>query len=386
MIPQPYGGKLVSRMETATPETVADYQKSLPAIQMSEDESYDAEKIGIGAYSPLQGFVSSAEFESITSRTTLVNGLPWSMPVVLAPSGRDNEATLAKLKDGDSALLLDYTGKPFARMEVAEKYKLRKDVFAQSVYGTRDTAHPNVQEIQDMGDTAVSGDITLLRRLETPFQHFELTPHESRELFARRGWSNVAAYQARNPPHLAHEYIQRTTLERDDVDGIFIHPVVGKLKHGDYRPEVIMEAYNAFVSKYYRKESVLLASLSISMRYAGPKAVLFYAIVRRNYGCSLYIIGRDQAGVGKYYDPYAGHRVFDEFDIGVRPVRYFETFFCSICNGMTSTKICPHPESERINTSQTRIRKILAEGGTIPHEIIRPEVASILSRGNVTIE
>ncbi len=386
MIPDPYGGKLVSRVSPRSASDMGAELKTLPSIQLTPDESYDAEKIGIGAYSPLEGFSTSSEFQSIVSRTTLENGLPWSMPVVLAPSGRKNEETVGSLRTGDTALLFDFSGSPLALLHVSEKYQLDKEQFAEKVYGTKDTKHPNVEEIQNMGGTAVAGSIDLLRRLDSPFSKYELTPEESRERFRLKGWKNVAAYQARNPPHLAHEYIQRITLERDDVDGIFIQPVVGKLKKGDYKPEVIMEAYDAFVSKYYRNESVLLGSLSISMRYAGPKAVLFYAIVRRNYGCSHYIVGRDQAGVGSYYDPYAGHRIFDQFDVGVRPIRYFETFYCSICKGMTSTKVCPHPESERVNTSQTRIRKILAEGGEIPHEIIRPEVASILSRGNVVID
>ncbi len=386
MIPQPYGGRLVNRLVRHGAGDVMDDYGSLPSIQLTLDESYDAEKIGIGAYSPLEGFSSESEFESITSDTKLENGLPWTMPIVLAPSGKRNTETVKGLRAGDTVLLNDHSGNPLAVLHLSGKYALQKDRFAERVYGTKDTKHPNVEEIHNMGTTALGGSIDLLRRLDSPFSKYELTPEESREQFGRKGWKNVAAYQARNPPHLAHEYIQRITLERDDIDGLFIQPVVGKLKKGDYKPEVIMEAYDAFVSKYYRGESVLLGSLSISMRYAGPKAVLFYAIVRRNYGCSHYIVGRDQAGVGSYYDPYAGHRIFDEFDIGVTPIRYNETFYCSVCKGMTSTKVCSHPESYRVNTSQTRIRRILAEGGEIPNEIIRPEVASILARGNVTIE
>ena len=386
MIPQPYGGRLVNRLVRHGAGDGVDDYGSLPSIQLTLDESYDAEKIGIGAYSPLEGFSSESEFESITSGTKLENGLPWSMPIVLAPSGRRNTETVERLRAGDTVLLNDHSRNPLAILHLSGKYALQKDRFAERVYGTKDTKHPNVEEIHNMGTTALGGSIDLLRRLDSPFSKYELTPEESREQFSRKGWKNVAAYQARNPPHLAHEYIQRITLERDDIDGLFIQPVVGKLKKGDYKPEVIMEAYDAFVSKYYRGESVLLGSLSISMRYAGPKAVLFYAIVRRNYGCSHYIVGRDQAGVGSYYDPYAGHRIFDEFDIGVTPIRYNETFYCSVCKGMTSTKVCSHPESYRVNTSQTRIRRILAEGGEIPNEIIRPEVASILARGNVTIE
>ena len=212
---------------------------------------------------------------------------------------------------------------------------------------------------------------------------FEYTPRETRAHFEKMGWHSVAGYQARNPPHTAHEYIQRLTLEREDVDALLIQPIIGRLKKGDYRPDVIMRAYNAFVSSYYPGERVMLASLSITMRYAGPKAVLFYAIIRRNYGCSHYIIGRDQAGVGSFYDPYAAHRIFDRLDVGVVPLRYGETFFCRKCGVMASRKVCPHGDEFHESTSQTRIRKLLSEGKPLPSEILRPEVADILREGDV---
>ncbi|MCI4347611.1 MAG: sulfate adenylyltransferase, partial [Thermoplasmata archaeon] len=200
-----------------------------------------------------------------------------------------------------------------------------------------------------------------------------------------KGWRNVAAYQCRNPPHTAHEYLQRVTLERDDVDGLFIHPVVGRLKKGDYRPDVIMAAYEALVRTYYPETRVVLSPLTITMRYGGPKAALFLAIVRKNYGCNRYIVGRDQAGVGSYYDPYAAHRIFDQYDIGVLALRYEESFFCARCGWMASEKTCPHPAAGRIDTSQTRIRKALADGGEIPPELVRPEVANILRHPHVTL-
>ncbi len=382
MIPAPYGGKLVSTViEEAVARRRIGEAHDLPSISPIIDQVYDAEKICIGAYSPLEGFMSVEDFTSVLERGRLSNGMPWTMPVFLAPSGKHDAAVVDAARRGDTLAILDASGEPFALIAVDEKFPLQKSEVARKVYGTADAAHPNVADLSQMGDVCISGRVELLRRL--PHTAFEFTPEETRSIFKQKGWKNVAGYQARNPPHTAHEYIQRATLERDDIDALFIQPVIGKLKKGDYRPEVIMDAYEAFVSNYYRSDRVLLASLSISMRYAGPKAVLFYAIVRRNYGCSHYIVGRDQAGVGNYYDPYGGHRIFDDFDVGVIPLRYEETFYCRACNGMASRKICPHGNEFHQSTSQTGIRKTLAEGKPLPTEILRPEVAEVLRRGDV---
>ncbi len=384
MIPTPYGGRLVERVLSGPEQERRGSEASqLPLLRPGEDAIYDAEKIGTGAYSPLEGFAGSAELEGILGRSRLTNGLPWTIPILLAPGGRENAAIVDGLRPSDEVAIADLQGRPFAVVKVEEIFPIDRKAIAQSVYGTTDPSHPNVADLAELGDRAISGPVTLLRRLELPAAKFEHTPREAREIFARHGWKSVAAYQARNPPHTAHEYIQRLTLEREDVDALFVQPVVGKLKKGDYRPDVILRAYAAFVDHYYRPDRVLLGSLSITMRYAGPKAALFYAIVRRNYGCSHYIVGRDQAGVGTFYDPYACHRIFDEFDVGVVPLRYRETFHCGVCGGMVSDKVCPHPPDRRISTSQTSIRAKLLEGAPLPPEIIRPEVARVLSGGDV---
>ncbi len=349
------------------------------------DEVYDAEKIGIGAYSPLEGFQDSAALEAILSRGRLPNDLPWTMPIVLAPSAAADVATVGKLRAGDEVGLLDRSGRLFALLRVDEKYALDRARFAQQVYRTTDPNHPNVADVFALGETAVAGRIDLLRRLELPTGEFERTPAEVREEFARRGWKNVAAYQTRNVPHTAHEYLQRCTLERSDVDGLFVHPVLGRLKKGDYRPEVILAAYRVLVEKYYPKDRVLLAALSITMRYGGPRAALFLAIVRQNFGCSHYIVGRDQAGVGKYYEPFDCQRIFDELPLEILPVKYAETFFCRDCRWMATPRTCAHPADHRIDTSQTRIRTALSKGEPLPSEIIRPEIAEILGRGDVLL-
>ncbi|HZY69779.1 MAG TPA: sulfate adenylyltransferase [Thermoplasmata archaeon] len=376
----PHGGRLVDRVlgdaERGRRESeLADLPKLTPHV----DAVYDAEKIAIGAYSPLEGFMGGAEFDSVAEKGVLSSGLPWTIPIVLAPNPKSWGPVPSGLKSGDDVALLDRAGHFFALFHLEEKFRLDHQKFAKGAYGTTDTAHPNVADIVELGPEGWGGRVDLLRRLDYPHGAFELTPKETREAFARMGWKRVAAYQCRNPPHTAHEYLQRLTLDREDVDGLFIHPVVGRLKRGDYKPEVILRSYEALVSAYYPATRVLLAGFSITMRYAGPKAAVFLAIVRKNFGCGLYIVGRDQAGVGKFYDPYACHRIFDEVDVGVTPLRYEETFFCRRCGWMATTKTCAHPTTDRIATSQTRIREALAAREPLPTEVIRPEVAAILS-------
>jgi len=357
----------------------------MPSIRMDEDAIYDAEKIGIGAYSPLEGFMVKNECSDVITKSRLSNGLPWTVPIVLVPPGPENAKVISHLKEGDDVALLDQNGRPFSILHLEEKFSINKDHFARAVYGTTDRNHPNVNDIYGLGDTALGGKIDLIRRLDLRAAKYELTPLECRNEFRERGWKTVVGYQCRNPPHTAHEYLQRCALELAEIDGLLIHPVVGRLKRGDYKPEVIMEAYDVLVKNYYRRDRTLLASLSITMRYGGPKAALFLAIVRRNYGCTHYIVGRDQAGVGSYYDPYACHRIFDEYDVGIVLLRFMETFFCSGCGWMATPKTCPHSPEHHINTSQTRIRGLLKEGKALPMEILRPEVARILGRGDVVI-
>ncbi|HEV2165776.1 MAG TPA: sulfate adenylyltransferase [Thermoplasmata archaeon] len=386
VIPKPHGGRLVDRLvpERERAHRTADLA-GMKAIHASIDSVYDAEKIGLGAYSPLEGFMDRATLDSVLDRGRLPNDLPWSIPILLAPSGAENLSVVDSARPGEEIALLDGSGDPFAVLHLEEKFPYDRQALARTTYGTTESAHPNVADLQNAGAVALGGKIDLLRRLVLPTGRLELTPAEARAEFARRGWRNVAAYQCRNPPHTAHEYLQRLTLEREDVDALFIQPVVGRLKKGDYRPEIILEAYQALVRHYHPPDRVMLAALSITMRYAGPKAALFLAIIRKNFGCSHYIVGRDQAGVGTYYDPYAAHRIFDEFPIDVLPLRYEETFFCRTCGWMATKKTCPHPASDRVDTSQTRIRRALSEGSAPPPELLRPEVAEVLRQPNVIL-
>jgi len=386
MIPQPHGGHLVDRSRPASELARREAEgPHLLRLAPFTDDILDAEKIGVGAYSPLEGFMGSAALESVLTKNRLPNGLAWTIPILFAPTGAANDSVVAQVKPGDEVGLTDSTGRLFALFHVEEKFRYDRGRVAEVTYATRDPAHPNVADLLNAGDTALAGKIDLLRRLDLPTGAFEMTPAEVRAEFARRGWKNVAGYQTRNVPHTAHEYLQRCTLEREDVDGMFVHPVLGRLKKGDYRPEVILEAYRALVDRYYPASRVLLAALSITMRYGGPKAALFLAIVRKNFGCGLYIVGRDQAGVGKYYDPFACQRIFDELPIDVVPLKYAETYFCRACGWMASGRTCAHGPDQRLDTSQTKIRAALANGEKLPTEIIRPEVAEILSHGNVLL-
>ncbi|HYA10145.1 MAG TPA: sulfate adenylyltransferase [Thermoplasmata archaeon] len=381
MIPPPHGGRLVERQLSGPSRDRRDAELGdLPKVRPFVDQLYDAEKIGFGAYSPLDGFMGPGELESVLDRGRLLNDLPWPIPILFpVPEGAAG-AGASGLRPGDEVALLDGRDRAIALLRIEERFRVDRATLARKTYGTEDPAHPNVADLLRSGEFAWSGRVELLRHLDTVGNRPEPTPAELREEFRRLGWTTVAAYQCRNPPHTAHEYLQRVTLEREEVDGLLVHPVVGRLKKGDYRPEVILDAYDALVRAYYPASRVIVRPLGITMRYGGPKAALFLAIVRKNYGCGVYIVGRDQAGVGKYYDPYACHRIFDEYDIGVVPLRYEESFFCRKCGWMASEKVCPHGPGERVATSQTRVRESLAKGENLPTEILRPEVAEVLRR------
>ena len=380
---EPYGGRLV---DLVVPEGQAEGRlkeaEGLTKVAPFIDFVYDVEKVAVGAYSPLEGFMDSATFHSVTKEGRLPNGLPWTIPIVMSVP----QDQASGVGEGDMVALVDWNGRVFATLAVSEVYPLPKEEFAQGAYGTTDPNHPNVGDIfNNYGDTALAWKVSLLRRLELPTVSHEMTPKETRELFKGKGWRNVVAYQCRNPPHTAHEYIQKVSLESSNIDGLLVQPVIGRLKKGDYKPTVIMEAYRAVVGGYYPKDKVVLSSLSIAMRYGGPKAALFLAIVRKNYVATHYIVGRDQAGGGKYYDPYACHKIFDQFDVGITPMRYMETFYCRVCKSMATAKTCPHSDEEHLAVSQTRMRQLLAEGKELPTEILRPEVIAVLKRGDVVL-
>lgn len=383
MIPLPHGGRLVdTQLSPRESDRRWSEVREMPRIWPEFDQLLDAEKIGIGAYSPLEGFMDEETLDSVVQSSRLRNGLPWTIPVLLTPPGVRNRRAIDALRSGDEVALLDARDRLIGVLRLSEKHELDRSGLARGVYRTTDLRHPNVADLQRTGDIALAGRFELVSRVEHPMSSTERTPTEVRELFRRRHWQSVAGYQTRNVPHLAHEYLQRLTLEREEIDGLFIHPLVGRVKEGDYRPEVVMGAYDLLVRNYLPADRVLLAPLSIAMRYAGPRAALFLAILRKNYGCSHYIVGRDQAGVGGFYDPYDAHRIFDEMPVGIVPIRYRESFFCRRCAGVASPKTCPHGEADRESTSQTRIRTAIRDGSALPTAILRPEIARFLAEGD----
>lgn len=381
MIPEPHGGTLVDRFATdRRAGQVREEVAELPALHLSTVQQLDAEKIAVGALSPLTGFQGEADVEAVIATGRLPEGLPWPVPAVLALGSDAQRSEGAQARPGHSVALADTDGRPFGRMDVVERFRLHRRRFAQRVYGTTDPSHPNVAELANGGGEALAGPVELFERTTAVPGDLERTPSEMRAEFARRGWNSVAAFTTRSLPHRAHEQLHRLTLERDDVDALLIHPLVGPLQPGDYLPGVVVAGYRALIEHYYPAERVLLATLGMGMRYAGPRGALFLAIVRKNFGCSHYIVGRDQAGFGGLFDPYDCHRAFDRFDLGIVPVRYRESFLCWACGGMASPKTCGHMPMHRAATSQARIRDALARREELPEELLRPEVASVLRR------
>ena len=383
MVNSPYGGKLKISLDLNNQEKHLDGLKGMVQIEPFIDFYYDSLKIADGSYSPLEGFMGEDEVASVLKRRSLPNGLPWTIPIIFAVDQSQNE----KIKEGDQIALLNREQQPYGEMSIESKFKLNKKDIAETVYGTADLKHPNVQDLfEKYGDTAISGKVRIFKEQELPGGGYEKHPSEIREEFSKKGWKNVVAYQARNPPHVAHEYLQKVSLELPGIDGLFIHLVVGRLKKGDYKADVILNSYDSLIKNYHRSEKTMMASLSITMRYAGPRASVFLAIIRRNYGATHYIIGRDQAGVGSYYEPYAAQKIFEELDVGMVPIRFKDTFYCKKCKGITSETVCPHSLEDRLIISQTKIRELLKTNQAIPQEILRPEIADILSKGDVLNE
>lgn len=381
MIPSPHGGRLVtSQLSHAAADRVRAELRDLPKLWPEPGQLMDAEMIGIGAFSPLEGFMDREVLDGVLRTSRLPNSLPWTVPVLLSPPGDRDRRTIQLLRPGDDVALLDRDDRPIAVLHLREKFALERSRLAREVYRTTDLQHPNVAALGRTGDTNLAGSIDLVERLGSSVKRYELTPEQSRSLFASRHWSSVAGFQTRNVPHRAHEHLQRLTLEREDVDGLFIHPVVGQPKEGDYQPPIVLAAYEKLIENYLPADRVVLGALPIAMRFAGARSALFLAIVRKNFGCSHYIVGRDQTGVGGFYDPYDCHRIFNELPVGVVPVRYQEAFYCRRCDAMTSQRTCPHPENFHVTTSQSRIREAIKAGESPPSEILRPEIVSMLSR------
>lgn len=339
----------------------------------------DLELLAIGAFSPLTGFMSRLDYQCVVDSMHLANGLPWSIPITLAVSRE-----LSELYDiGHDVALVEPDGHIVGLLELADKYEYDKLHEATNVYRTDQDRHPGVARLYAQGDIYLAGDVWLIDMPgHREFGEFRHTPEETRKMFAARGWKRIVAFQTRNPIHRAHEYIQKTALEI--VDGLFLHPLVGETKADDIPADVRMESYQSLLRDYYPPDRVLLGVFPAAMRYAGPREAIFHAICRKNYGCTHMIIGRDHAGVGKYYGTYDAQKIFEEFspgEIGIQPLFFENTFYCRKCGGIVSSKTCPHSEEDHVVFSGTQVRAMLERGEMLPPEFTRPEVARILIKG-----
>ncbi len=377
MLIKPHGGELLELLVKGSErEELEKASVSLEKVQLSDREICDLELLAVGAMSPLRGFMCKDDFDAVVNCMRLANGLPWSLPITLAVT-KEKASTL---KIGQSISLTDKTGDILAVMKLQEIYSYDKELETKRVYLTTDNAHPGVSAVLSRGDVLLGGDIKVIKCPEhLEFQEERLSPAETRAAFEEKGWSRIVAFQTRNPIHRAHEYLQKCSMEM--LDGLLIHPIVGTTKGDDIPADVRMKCYRELIRLYYPANRVLLSVFPAAMRYAGPREAIFHAIVRKNYGCSHIIIGRDHAGVGSYYGTYDAQHIFSEFkdgELGISPVFFEHSFYCKSCDEMGTVKTCPHPSSEHVFLSGTKVREMLANGVRPPKEFSRPEIADIL--------
>ncbi|AFZ48895.1 sulfate adenylyltransferase [Dactylococcopsis salina] len=373
----PHGGQLINCIanEAEKQEFLAQAE-SLPRVQLDQRAVSDLEMIAIGGFSPLRGFMEQGDYERVVTEMHLENGLPWSIPVTLSVSEEEAEP----LQEGNWVRLDDPQGRFIGVLELTQKYRYNKAHEAVNVYRTDEEKHPGVAVIYQKGAINLAGPVWLLERDPHPlFPNYQIDPIQSRALFREKGWKTIVGFQTRNPIHRAHEYIQKCALEV--VDGLFLHPLVGATKSDDIPADVRMRCYEIILENYYPKERVSLAIYPAAMRYAGPREAIFHALVRKNYGCTHFIVGRDHAGVGDYYGTYDAQEIFNEFDpeaLGITPMRFEHAFYCKRTKQMATSKTSPSTPEERLHLSGTKVRAMLREGKCPPEEFSRPEVAQEL--------
>ncbi|MDQ4004323.1 MAG: sulfate adenylyltransferase [Actinomycetota bacterium] len=377
----PHGGELVDR-RVPEGERAERLQKAqeLKKVVLGPRPLSDLEMISTGVFSPLAGFMVREDYESVAETMHLANGLVWSMPITLSVS--DDEAN--GIVEGDEVALVNGEGRVVATMTVADRYAYDKDREAREVYRTDDGNHPGVAALYRQGNTLIGGEVTLLDEEPNsrPFPGYYYEPEQLRSLFAEKGWRRVVGFQTRNPVHRAHEHIQKSALET--VDGLLLNPLVGETKADDIPAAVRMRSYEVILDRYYPRQRAVLAVFPAAMRYAGPREAIFHAVCRKNYGCTHFIVGRDHAGVGDYYGTYDAQHIFEEFEpeeLGITPLMFEHAFFCLSCQGMASTKTCPHDKEQHVFFSGTRVREMLSKGEYPPPEFSRPEVVEVLIEG-----
>ena len=374
---EPHGGQLINRLVSGERAAALEAEaRELPVIRLNPFEVSDLEMLAIGAFSPLEGFMGSADYNRVINHKRLANGLPWTLPITLAVG----EETADSLKKVSRAALADSNGTLLAVLQIQDVFQYDREAESVAVFRTANDDHPGARYVASRGDWIVGGPVEVFRRPNSEaHSKYRLDPADTRRIFAERGWNTVVGFQTRNPVHRAHEYIQKAALEI--VDGLLLHPIAGETKSDDISLEVRLRCYEVLLENYYPHDRALLALNPASMRYAGPREAIFHALIRKNFGCTHFIVGRDHAGVGNYYGPYDAQKIFAEFDkdeLGITPLFFEHTFYCRECVGMASQKTCGHEKESRVMLSGTQVRKVLREGGQLPLEFTRPEVAAVL--------
>jgi sulfate adenylyltransferase len=372
-----HGGKLISREVTGIErETLLERVGGMPRLILPAREVSDLEMIAIGAFSPLEGFMCEDDYISVRGNKHLASGLPWTIPVTLSST----DELAGEFQEGQDIALYAPEEHLLGVLHLQQKFRYDKEREAERVYLTTEAAHPGVRSLYEQGDWLLGGPISLINRpRNSAFPEYRLDPRQTRDAFNKKGWKRVVAFQTRNPIHRAHEYIIKCALE--SVDGLLLHPLVGETKSDDIPADVRMRCYEVMLQHYFPRTRTLLAVNPAAMRYAGPREAVFHAIIRKNYGCTHFIVGRDHAGVGNYYGTYDAHYIFGEFDpelLAITPMFFDHSFFCRRCASMATNKTCPHDSSEHVTLSGTKVREMLSHGELPPPEFSRPEVAAIL--------
>ncbi len=370
----PHGGTLINCFSDNL-DGLSQEANKLTSITVTKRVLCDLEMLAIGAFSPLKGFTGEKDYKSILESMRLSSGLIWPVPITL----QVNEETYNNIKNKNKIVLKNEKGESVAVLSITEIYKADLEKEALSVFKTNELKHPGVKYLFESGNYCIAGEVKVLKHTYDEFTEYNTGCEGTRKAFKEKGWKRIVAFQTRNPVHRAHEYLLKVALET--VDGLLLHPTMGETKDDDIPADIRMKCYREILDKYFPKNRTMLVVMPASMRYAGPKEAILHAIIRKNYGCTHFIVGRDHAGVGNYYGTYDAQKIFDEFkpeEIGITPIFFEHSFYCRACNSMASYKTCPHDSSEHLILSGTKVREMLKAGQILPEEFTRPEIAKIL--------